>query len=446
MPRIFVSFRKVDNRWMRDRVYQALADMFGAGEIFKSGESIPPGGDFAAILRRQAAECEVMLVLIGTGWSDARDAGGGRLLDRGDDWVRVEIATALAAGNRVIPVLLGDAAMLPAPVALPEDIAELAHLQFLRVPETHLEEGLRRFVTSLSGLVPDLPTSGSGGNEPAAPPADPLPTAAPVTQNTGGGNAVSVHGGAKNARVAGGDIRETKIKTGGIFATAATFLTSRTGIATAAAAAVTAGVVVTVAVTTGGTGDAGARTPATATGADTALRAAHPATKSQGVTLGDLTSGFMTLPNGWQACSENDPYSAVQAGDDCSADPAIGDPLAGASLRIEMTGYSDPAECVAHGWSSSRTAGVDVPSATSDHLTSLKPNAHIYAGYTTIPDGNPWEVVLCMSLPQVEPTEPGDTCFEIVQLLGNSAPMETQEPALWEAARTIRLGSSRACS
>ena len=119
MPSIFVSFRKVDNRWMRDRVYQALAEAFGANEVFKSGESIPAGGDFGAILRRQAAECKVMLVLIGTAWSDARDAGGGRLLDRQDDWVRIEIATALAAGNRVVPVLLGDAAMLPASVWSP---------------------------------------------------------------------------------------------------------------------------------------------------------------------------------------------------------------------------------------------------------------------------------------------------------------------------------------
>ena len=75
-PSIFISFRKADNRWMRDRIYQALAEAFGPDEIFKSGESIPAGGDFGAILHRQAAECTVMLVLIGTAWSDARDAGG----------------------------------------------------------------------------------------------------------------------------------------------------------------------------------------------------------------------------------------------------------------------------------------------------------------------------------------------------------------------------------
>jgi TIR domain len=156
MPSIFVSFRKADNRWMRDRVYQTLSESFGANEVFKSGESIPAGSDFAKVLRRQAAECKIMLVLIGTAWTDARASGGSRLLDRGDDWVRTEIATALDAGNRVIPVLLGDTVTLPAPVALPDDIAELAQLQFLRVPETHLDDGLRRLASTLSEMLPHL--------------------------------------------------------------------------------------------------------------------------------------------------------------------------------------------------------------------------------------------------------------------------------------------------
>jgi hypothetical protein len=258
MPNIFVSFRKVDNRWMRDRIYQALAEAFGANEIFKSGESIPAGGDFGAILRRQAAECKLMLVLIGTAWSDARDAGGERLLDRQDDWVRIEIATALQAGNRVVPVLLGDAAMLPAPVALPDDIAELAQLQFLRVPETHVDDGLQRLITAVSGLLPELaaPAAHAHATAPAGPTAPAgasgTPGAPMLTQNTGGGNAVSVQGGARKARIAGGNIRETKVHTGGIFATATTFLTTKAGIITAAVVVTATGA--TVAASTSGGG------------------------------------------------------------------------------------------------------------------------------------------------------------------------------------------------
>ncbi len=190
MPRIFLSFRKPDSRWMRDRVYRALSDRLGTDEIFKSGQSIPPGADFAEILRRQAAECEVMCVLIGPGWLNARGEDGVRLLDRDHDWVRVEIATALRAGNRVVPVLLGDATSLPDASALPHEIAELARLQFLRVPETHLADGLAHLSDELTALLSGTDTDPA--DEPGhgtAPAADPEPSMTMTAHVSGGGSA-----------------------------------------------------------------------------------------------------------------------------------------------------------------------------------------------------------------------------------------------------------------
>ncbi|WP_406091625.1 toll/interleukin-1 receptor domain-containing protein [Streptomyces sp. NBC_01013] len=188
MPRIFLSFRKPDSRWMRDRVYRALSERLGTDAIFKSGQSIPPGADFAEILRRQAAECEVMCVLIGPGWLDLRGEDGVRLLDRDHDWVRVEIATALRAGNRVVPVLLGDATSLPDASALPHEIAELARLQFLRVPETHLPDGLVHLGDELTALLSDTdPADGPGLSTARA--SDPEPSMTMTAHVSGGGSA-----------------------------------------------------------------------------------------------------------------------------------------------------------------------------------------------------------------------------------------------------------------
>ena len=107
MPRIFLSFRKPDSGGCDRGASTALSDRSVPKQIFKSGSRIPPGADFAGILRQQAAECELMCVLIGPGWLDARGEGGARLLDRPHDCGAVWRSRPLCGGNRRRPVLLG---------------------------------------------------------------------------------------------------------------------------------------------------------------------------------------------------------------------------------------------------------------------------------------------------------------------------------------------------
>jgi hypothetical protein len=155
MSRIFLSFRKADERLIRDRLYQALEQRFGADQVFKSGVTIQPGSDYAPILRRQAAECQIMLVLIGKGWAGG-DASGTRLLDRQDDWVRTEIAISLRAGNTVVPILVGDGVLLPRADELPPDVAQLGKLQFRRISESRVDVGITEIIKALIELQPNL--------------------------------------------------------------------------------------------------------------------------------------------------------------------------------------------------------------------------------------------------------------------------------------------------
>lgn len=170
MSTIFISFRKTDARWLRERVHQTLTGRFGADRVFQSGESITPGTAFPDALLRQAAECRIMLVLIGPGWLFAADeTGQQQLLHRDQDWVRREIRTAMTSGNLVIPVLLGDATMLPAATQLPADIAGLATLQFLRIPDTQPQPALEEMASKLAGILPGLaPTVQSEASSPAS--------------------------------------------------------------------------------------------------------------------------------------------------------------------------------------------------------------------------------------------------------------------------------------
>jgi TIR domain len=221
MPRIFLSFRKADERLIRDRLYQALEQRFGADQVFKSGVTIQPGSDYAAILRRQAAECQVMLVLIGKGWAGDKSAAGQRLLDRQDDWVRTEIAISLRAGNTVVPILVGDGVMLPSADELPPDIAQLARLQFRRIEESRVDTSITEIIAALINLQPSLidlqPSMGRAKvMTPASPdprdPRTPQKVAAKdnsMAVNVGGSNKGNVVYGSRNGQTAGRDIKSS---------------------------------------------------------------------------------------------------------------------------------------------------------------------------------------------------------------------------------------------
>lgn len=225
IQRIFVSFRKEDDRATREQLYSRLSSEYGREQIFKSGESIQPGTDYVRILPAQARACPVMLVLIGEGWLRAHETDGTRSIDREHDWVRLEIRTALEAGNRVIPVLLGDDTLLPSPTHLPSDVAALGSLQALRISHSAVEAGLDQLVSVLNAALPRLARPIP---ETAAPPAASRPHYEMRAHEVGigivtgtvhgpviGGDARSpVVGRDAHGPVVGGDFHQTNVKKG----------------------------------------------------------------------------------------------------------------------------------------------------------------------------------------------------------------------------------------
>jgi hypothetical protein len=66
------------------------------------------------VLNEQVARCDVLIAVIGKKWLDAADSSGERRPDNPEDFVRIEIESALAQRKRVIPVLVNDAKIAPA--------------------------------------------------------------------------------------------------------------------------------------------------------------------------------------------------------------------------------------------------------------------------------------------------------------------------------------------
>ena len=148
---IFISYRRGDARHAAGRLADDLAAAFGADSIFRDIDGIDLGVNFAQALERALSACKVMLVVIGPQWLDARDEQGRRRLDLPTDWVRLEIASALARDIPVVPVLLEGEA-LPAATDLPSDLAELAQRQKVDLSDDRWRGDVQSLIDRLSRL------------------------------------------------------------------------------------------------------------------------------------------------------------------------------------------------------------------------------------------------------------------------------------------------------
>jgi D-alanyl-D-alanine carboxypeptidase (penicillin-binding protein 5/6) len=120
--KIFVNYRRDDAKAEAARLHDRLAQSFGAASVFMDVDNLLPGERFDLRLKEALAGTDVFLAVIGARWLDLLEA---RAQSGERDYVREEIAAALAAKLVVIPVLM-DRAALPKAASLPEDIRELA--------------------------------------------------------------------------------------------------------------------------------------------------------------------------------------------------------------------------------------------------------------------------------------------------------------------------------
>jgi hypothetical protein len=126
---IFISYRRDDEPFAAKALYLELEKRFSTNNIFMDVEGgIPPGQDFAEVLRDRVAKCDIMLAVIGKKWISAVDSLGRRRLDNPNDYVRFEIEEALRLRKLVIPVLVNDADM-PRPTDIPPSMDDFIRLQ-----------------------------------------------------------------------------------------------------------------------------------------------------------------------------------------------------------------------------------------------------------------------------------------------------------------------------
>jgi len=122
--KVFISYRREDSLAYARLLKQSLATHMDESRIFMDLTDIHAGDDFVTTLESAIAECATLIAVIGPQWSSCKGPDGQRRLEKGDDFVRLEIATALTEEKLLIPVLVGNASM-PRAEELSADIAAL---------------------------------------------------------------------------------------------------------------------------------------------------------------------------------------------------------------------------------------------------------------------------------------------------------------------------------
>jgi hypothetical protein len=129
-----------------------MAAQLGEHNVFMDVE-LAPGVDFVERITDAVGGCHVLLVIIGPQWATLSNGGAAPRIAQPDDFVRLEVETALRRDDvTVIPVLVGGARM-PDPGELPDSVRALARRNALELSDMRWRTDIQRLVDRLNELL-----------------------------------------------------------------------------------------------------------------------------------------------------------------------------------------------------------------------------------------------------------------------------------------------------
>ena len=169
MARIFINYRRSETRHVAGRLRDRLGEHFGSPNVDLDIDMIGAGVDYVSAIERAITSCQVLVALVGPGWTVEADRQG-RRLDNPHDPVVGEIRTALGKGIRVIPVLI-DGATMPHEEDLPTAIQAFSRLNALRLDHETFRTDTELLVVGIEQALAEAGSSNDFSRPYGTPPA-----------------------------------------------------------------------------------------------------------------------------------------------------------------------------------------------------------------------------------------------------------------------------------
>jgi hypothetical protein len=156
---IFISYRREDAAAEAGRVFDHLKSINPKVTVFMDVDSIAGGANFERQIDSAIRSSDFFFAIIGKEWLTATDERGVRRIDKEDDFVRLELETALNLNARIVPILVGGARM-PRRQELPSAIASLASFNAIELRHSRFNSDFQHLVRSISNepLYPTTPS------------------------------------------------------------------------------------------------------------------------------------------------------------------------------------------------------------------------------------------------------------------------------------------------
>ncbi|MFT3749218.1 MAG: toll/interleukin-1 receptor domain-containing protein [Agriterribacter sp.] len=153
MKNVFISYRRSDSQDITDRIYDYLVQAFGKDVIFKDVDNIDLGENFKNRIFSTIKNSSALIVIIGKDWLNAVDEKGYPRLNHNDDYVRIEIETAIANGIPVLPILVKNGTM-PDRNFLPLSLQSICDINALNIrPDPDFRGDMNKLIARVAFLT-----------------------------------------------------------------------------------------------------------------------------------------------------------------------------------------------------------------------------------------------------------------------------------------------------
>src|SRR5215216_494929 len=153
--KVFITYRREETAIHAGRLYDAMVARFGEGNVFMDVD-MAPGVDFVERITEAVAACHVLIVVMGPRWATVEDAQGTPRIADPEDFVRLEVETALRRPDVTpIPVLVSGARM-PNREDLPPEVQAITRRNALELSDHRWRYDMGRLISTLDQLLAEI--------------------------------------------------------------------------------------------------------------------------------------------------------------------------------------------------------------------------------------------------------------------------------------------------